>query len=164
MWLTGLAAPRHVGSSRTGARTRVPCIGRRISNHCATREALSLTFCSCSGEWLRPGVGFLFTQCRFFPRASPRSLPPPRPPALHPLLSASLKAAPPGFPGGTVVKNPPASAGDMGCNPGRGRSHMLRSNYVRAPQLLSLCSRAHKPQLLSRAPRARALQQEKPLP
>ena len=38
------------------------------------------------------------------------------------------------------------------------------------PQLLSLCSRAHKPQLLSphaatseaRAPRARALQQEKP--
>ena len=38
-WLTGLAAPRHVGSSRTGARTRVPCIGRRTLNHCATREA-----------------------------------------------------------------------------------------------------------------------------
>ena len=29
----------HVGSSRTRARTRVPCIGRRIPNHCATREA-----------------------------------------------------------------------------------------------------------------------------
>uniref|UniRef100_A0A8C9BZW1 Carbohydrate sulfotransferase n=1 Tax=Phocoena sinus TaxID=42100 RepID=A0A8C9BZW1_PHOSS len=39
-WLTGPAAPRHVGSSRTGARTRVPCIGRRTPNHCATREAL----------------------------------------------------------------------------------------------------------------------------
>ena len=39
LWLTGLAAPRHVGSSQTGARTRVPCIGRRIPNHCATREA-----------------------------------------------------------------------------------------------------------------------------
>ncbi|XP_049561328.1 methionine-R-sulfoxide reductase B2, mitochondrial isoform X1 [Orcinus orca] len=38
-WLTGLAAPWHVGSSRTGARTRVPCIGRRTLNHCATREA-----------------------------------------------------------------------------------------------------------------------------
>ena len=32
------------------------------------------------------------------------------------------------FPGGTVVKNPPANAGDMGSSPGLGRSHMLRSN------------------------------------
>ena len=39
MWCTGLVAPRHVGSSRTRDRTRVPCIGRRILNHCATREA-----------------------------------------------------------------------------------------------------------------------------
>ena len=39
MWLTGLVAPRHVGSSQTRARTRVFCIGRRILNHCATREA-----------------------------------------------------------------------------------------------------------------------------
>ena len=39
MWRTGLAAPRHVGSSRTRARTHVPRIGRRILNHCATREA-----------------------------------------------------------------------------------------------------------------------------
>ncbi|XP_073646165.1 intraflagellar transport protein 81 homolog isoform X1 [Tursiops truncatus] len=38
-WLTGPATPWHVGSSRTGARTRVPCIGRRTRNHCATREA-----------------------------------------------------------------------------------------------------------------------------
>ncbi|XP_073652014.1 pleckstrin homology-like domain family B member 3 isoform X4 [Tursiops truncatus] len=38
-WLMGAAAPRHVGSSWTGARTRVPCIGRRTLNHCATREA-----------------------------------------------------------------------------------------------------------------------------
>ena len=35
----GLVAPRHVGSSWTRARTRLPCIGRRILNHCATREA-----------------------------------------------------------------------------------------------------------------------------
>ena len=34
----GLVAPRHVGSSQTRARTRVPCIGRQILNHCATRE------------------------------------------------------------------------------------------------------------------------------
>ena len=40
LWLTGPVALRHVGSSQTRARTRVPCIGRRILNHCATREAL----------------------------------------------------------------------------------------------------------------------------
>ena len=33
-----------------------------------------------------------------------------------------------GFPGGAVVKNPPASAGHMGLSPGPGRSHMPRSN------------------------------------
>ena len=33
-----------------------------------------------------------------------------------------------GFPGGTVVKNSPANAGDTGSSPGPGRSHMLRSN------------------------------------
>ena len=33
-----------------------------------------------------------------------------------------------GFPGGTVVKNPPANAGDTGSCPGPGRSHMPRSN------------------------------------
>ena len=32
------------------------------------------------------------------------------------------------FPGGAVVKNPPANAGDMGSIPGPGRSHMLWSN------------------------------------
>ena len=34
----GLVAPRHVGSSQTRARTHVPCVGRQILNHCATRE------------------------------------------------------------------------------------------------------------------------------
>ena len=33
-----------------------------------------------------------------------------------------------GFPGGTVVKNLPANAGDTGSSPGPGRSHMPRSN------------------------------------
>ena len=33
-----------------------------------------------------------------------------------------------GFPGGAVVKNPPANAGDTGSIPGLGISHMLRSN------------------------------------
>ena len=33
-----------------------------------------------------------------------------------------------GFPGGTVVKNLPANAGDMVLSPGPGSSHMPRSN------------------------------------
>ena len=33
-----------------------------------------------------------------------------------------------GFPGGAVVENPPANAGDKGSNPGLGRSHMPRSS------------------------------------
>ena len=32
------------------------------------------------------------------------------------------------FPGGTVVKNPTANAGDTGSSPGPGRSHMPWSN------------------------------------
>ena len=87
------------------------------------------------------------------------------------LLFLILKPFILGFPGGTVVKNPPANAGDTGSSPGPGRSHMPRSNWAREPRLLSLRSRAREPQLLSprattteaRVPRACAPQQEKPL-
>ena len=43
-----------------------------------------------------------------------------------------------GFPGGAMVENLPANAGDMGSSPGLGRSHMPRSDWSREPQLLSL--------------------------
>ena len=43
-----------------------------------------------------------------------------------------------GFPGGAVVENLPANAEDTGSSPDLGRSHMLRSNWAREPQLLSL--------------------------
>ena len=43
-----------------------------------------------------------------------------------------------GFPGGAVVENLPANAGDAGSGPGLGRSHMPRSSWAREPQLLSL--------------------------
>ena len=43
-----------------------------------------------------------------------------------------------GFPGGAVVENLPANAGDIGSSPGLRRSHMPRSNWAREPQLLSL--------------------------
>ena len=44
LWRMGLVAPQHVGSSRTGAWTRIPCTGRWILNHCATREVPTLQF------------------------------------------------------------------------------------------------------------------------
>ena len=43
-----------------------------------------------------------------------------------------------GFPGGAVVGNLPANAGDTGSSPGLGRSHTPRSDWAREPQLLSL--------------------------
>ena len=43
-----------------------------------------------------------------------------------------------GFPGGAVVENLPANAGDTGSSPGLGRSHMPWSNCTHEPQLMSL--------------------------
>ena len=43
-----------------------------------------------------------------------------------------------GFPGGAVVENLPANAGDTGSSPGLGGYHMPWSNWAREPQLLSL--------------------------
>ena len=44
------------------------------------------------------------------------------------IQEVSLKMQLQGFPGGAVVKNPPANAGDTGSSPGPGRSHTPRSN------------------------------------
>ena len=43
-----------------------------------------------------------------------------------------------GFPGGAVVENLPANAGDTSSSPGLGGSRMPRSNWACEPQLLSL--------------------------
>ena len=56
-----------------------------------------------------------------------------------------------GFPGDSVVKNPPANAEDVSLIPGPGRSHIPGDSESQAPQPL-------KPSAKSRAP-----QQEKPL-
>ena len=44
------------------------------------------------------------------------------------LVISPLKICINGLPGGSVVKNLPANAGDTGSSPGLGRSHMPRSN------------------------------------
>ena len=47
-----LVVPQHVGSSLTRARTRVPCVGRLILNHCTTREVQKLILIYLN--WLSP--------------------------------------------------------------------------------------------------------------
>ena len=53
-----------------------------------------------------------------------------RPPACQALALESVEKQSIlwGFPGGAVVKNPPANAGDTGSDPDPGRFHMLWSN------------------------------------
>ena len=67
-----------------------------------------------------------------------------------------------GVPGSSGVKSLPASAGDTGSIPGPGKSHMLRSSWARAPQLLNLSSRAHESQLLKPTRLEPVLHDEKP--
>ena len=71
------------------------------------------------------------------------------------ITKLSSKVSVPGFPGGAVVENLPANAGDIGSSPGLGGSHMPRSNWAREPQLLrvwSLCS-ATREAAIVRGPR-----------
>ena len=70
-----------------------------------------------------------------------------------------IKSEQGGFPGSSMVKNPPANAVNTRSISGLGRSHMLQSNRVHSPQLLSLRSRAQEPQLLEPS-RSRACDQQ----
>ena len=81
------------------------------------------------------------------------------------LQQISLKKKIMGFTSDSVVKNPPANAGDTSSIPGPRRSHMPWSNRALEPQLLSLCSRAWDPHLLKLGSLGGcALKQEKPQP
>ena len=62
-----------------------------------------------------------------------------------------------GFPGGSVVKNSPANARDMGLIADPGRSHKPRSNEAQEPQLPNLRSTPHAATAKAQAPRAGAL-------
>ena len=55
-------APWHVGSSWTRDRTCIPCIGRRILNHCATRE-VSYPYFYTKFSSLLSGLTFFFWLC-----------------------------------------------------------------------------------------------------
>ena len=59
---------------------------------------------------------------------------------LFPVILVLTKRRRGDFPGGAVVKNPPANTGDTGSSPGPGRSHMLQSN-------LSPCATTTEPAL-----------------
>ena len=64
----------------------------------------------------------------------------------------SIRVQMQGFPGSSVVKNPPCNARDTGSVPGPGRSHMLQSNKAHGPQQSSWAVATEAP-----VPRAHAL-------
>ena len=72
VWCLGPAAPWHVGSSGIRDGTCVPCIGRQILIHCATREATTIFFNGHGSSGSAAGVGhdgkglFLFYNFCFF--------------------------------------------------------------------------------------------------
>ena len=69
-------------------------------------------------QWLRLGTFTAWAQVRSLVREL-RSWKP---------CGAAKKKKKVGFPGGAVVENPPANAGNTGSSPGLGRSHMPRSD------------------------------------
>ena len=68
-----------------------------------------------------------------------------------------------GFPGGAVVKNPPANAGDMRSSPGLGRSHMRGATKPMRHNYWACALEPERHNRWAHALTAHALQQEKPL-
>ena len=81
LWCVGLVAPQHVESSRSGDRTHVPCLGRRILIHCTTKgSSFKATFsrdlraaAGASSLWSQVPGGFP-QGCGVFLRAGPTSV------------------------------------------------------------------------------------------
>ena len=91
---------------------------------------------SAGGIWLRWRVKVI-TLCLQSPRGCSACVPLVRrsptkfsPPVggVQEEVRAEIQQESGGFPGGAVVENLPANAGDTGSSPGLGRSHMPRSN------------------------------------
>ena len=64
------------------------------------------------------------------------------------------------FPGGPVIKNPPANAGDLGSSPSPGRSHMLRETKLLCHNYWACAPEPRAAAAEAEYPRARAPQQE----
>ena len=88
--------------------------------------------------WGRPmeGLKHQANMFRLYPVSSGKILKPSE--EANNIMTVPQKYICGGFPGGAVVENLPANAGNTGSSPGLGRSHMPRSNWGREPQLLSL--------------------------
>ena len=57
--------------------------------------------------------------------------------SVHPPVRTAATKQARDFPGGPVVKNPSANAGDVGSISGAGRFHIPQGNEAHVPQLLS---------------------------
>ena len=89
LWLPRFIAPWHVKSSRARGQTCVPCIGRQILSHCATREVPKLLN---SYVWKDPKADHqVILQCCRRCQGS-------RDQSLHTALPLSRQSRPPGAP------------------------------------------------------------------
>ena len=85
----------------------------------AAWESARLRARTCLSTWLRsPHSRFCSDHLEVLKRSLPKIK----------IKTSSLKTKFPGFPGGAVVENLPANAGDTGSSPGLGGSHMPRSS------------------------------------
>ena len=104
--LHSLSPAPHNTQGPDGALLGTRKVGR--GEGCLPREASQWPGVDTPGPWARSAPGWL---CGCL-------APPSGPQFLH------LKKKKRDFPGGAVVKSPPANAGDTGSSPGPGRSHM----------------------------------------
>ena len=117
---------------------RIHCDGGLVTKSCPTLTTPWTEACQAPLS-----MGFSRQEyCSGLPLPSPGDLPDPGIETASPALQAdslptelwrihgiaSIKYISPCFPGGSVVKNLPALAGDTGLIPDPGRSHMLQSN------------------------------------
>ena len=103
----------------------------------------SLHYIILAYEWFHRNALFLYSRGNLYANSKSLCCPPETKSIIRQYLNQ-------GFPGGSVVKNLSASAGDRGSIPGPGRCPCAMEQLSPCVQLLSAC------------PRACALQQEKP--
>ena len=97
-------------------------IGDLTVDYIAQETASQIALRNCSKEGREePGYTGLFVGKQPPPHHSPAQ-------KKKKPMSSDIKRLLLGFPGGAVVENLPANAGDTGSSPGLGRSHMPRSN------------------------------------
>ena len=132
LWYTGLAAPRHVGSPGPGLKSVFPALAGGFLTTVPPGKSYATNFLMVGFPAHGDYVGIEWSsdvQSEGISKKSLRNFPYwPELSHNHSQNNNGFNNLGLGFPGGAVVENLPANAGDTGSSPGLGRSHMPRSN------------------------------------